>query len=110
MRYPGPLLTKPMFDALLAARDAGETAWTGSLDLGRSQDLAALAADAWEWRGQRYAWVPGQRMRVRHGQQWRQPQWRQHGGRWQFEHGRWDRDRDGVPNRYDRHPNNPRRY
>ena len=46
MRYLGPLLTKPMFDALLAARDAGETAWTGSLDLGRSQDLAALAADA----------------------------------------------------------------
>ncbi|AVO51079.1 hypothetical protein C6568_10760 [Melaminivora suipulveris] len=64
----------------------------------------------WEWRGQRYAWVPGQWMRVRHGQQWRQPLWRQHGGRWQFEHGRWDRDRDGVPNRYDRHPNNPRRY
>ena len=58
MRYPGPLLTKPMFDALLAARDAGETAWTGSLDLGRSQDLAALAADAWEWRGQRYPY-PG---------------------------------------------------
>ena len=58
MRYLGPLLTKPMFDALLAARDAGETAWTGSLDLGRSQDLAALAADAWEWRGQRYPY-PG---------------------------------------------------
>ena len=64
----------------------------------------------WEWRGQRYAWVPGQWMRVRHGQHWRQPQWSQHGGRWQFEHGRWDRDRDGVPNRYDRHPNNPRRH
>ena len=58
MRYLGPLLTKPVFDALLAARDAGETAWTGSLDLGRSQDLAALAADAWEWRGQRYPY-PG---------------------------------------------------
>lgn len=25
-------------------------------------------------------------------------------------HGGWDRDRDGVPNRYDRAPNNPYRY
>ena len=25
-------------------------------------------------------------------------------------HGYYDRDRDGVPNAYDRRPNNPRRY
>ncbi|HQX93604.1 MAG TPA: SAM-dependent methyltransferase, partial [Thermomonas sp.] len=36
MRYHGPLLTKPAADGLLAARDAGEPAWSGSLDLGRS--------------------------------------------------------------------------
>lgn len=63
----------------------------------------------WEWRGQRYVWVPGQWLRVRQAQHYRQPQWRQHGGRWEFEGGRWDRDRDGVPNRHDRHPNNPHR-
>ncbi len=29
--------------------------------------------------------------------------------RWNNHHGRWDYDRDGVPNRYDRAPNNPYR-
>jgi hypothetical protein len=28
--------------------------WNGSLDLGRSRGEAALEADAWHWRGQRY--------------------------------------------------------
>jgi uncharacterized protein len=28
--------------------------WNGSLDLGRSRGEAALEADAWQWRGQRY--------------------------------------------------------
>jgi len=51
--YSGPLLTRPLAEALLAARDAGATTWTGSLDLGRSNGEALLAAD-WEWRGQRY--------------------------------------------------------
>ena len=58
MRYHGPLLTKSVFDALLAARDAGKPAWSGSLDLGRGTDDTMLAADAWEWRGQRYPY-PG---------------------------------------------------
>ena len=31
---------------------------------------------------------------------------RQDDRRWDNDH-RWDRDRDGVPNRYDRHPDNP---
>ncbi|MNN75197.1 hypothetical protein D3C81_1914820 [compost metagenome] len=36
------------------------------------------------------------------------PAWNQRDGRWQMEQGRWsrgpngDRDRDGIPNRYDR--------
>ncbi|RDI97470.1 SAM-dependent methyltransferase [Dyella solisilvae] len=52
--YSGPLLTRPVLDTLLAARDAGEGAWRGSLDLGRSSGDAVLAPDAWEWKGLRY--------------------------------------------------------
>ena len=58
MRYHGPLLTKIVFDAMSAARDAGEPVLRGSLDLGRSVDDARLHADRWEWRGQRYPY-PG---------------------------------------------------
>jgi uncharacterized protein len=52
--YTGPLLTRPAYDAMVAARDKGATVWTGSLDLGRSTGTANLHADAWEWRGTRY--------------------------------------------------------
>ncbi len=58
MRYHGPLLTKPAAHGLLAARDAGEPAWSGSLDLGRSTGTATLLADGWEWHNQRYPY-PG---------------------------------------------------
>jgi len=56
--YAGPLLTRPIATALLAARDAGANAWNGSLDLGRSTDIAQLQTDAWQWRGQRYPYPP----------------------------------------------------
>lgn len=56
--YSGPLLTRPLIEALLVAHDAGAGTWTGSLDLGRSSGEALLHTDAWEWRGQRYPW-PG---------------------------------------------------
>lgn len=52
--YSGPLLTRPDAEALHAARAAGQPAWSGSLDLGRSQGQAHLRDEAWEWRGQRY--------------------------------------------------------
>ncbi|BAV98495.1 class I SAM-dependent methyltransferase [Lysobacter enzymogenes] len=52
--YSGPLLTRPDAEALHAARAAGQPAWSGSLDLGRSQGQAQLHDEAWEWRGQRY--------------------------------------------------------
>ena len=55
-RYHGPLLTRPIGEALLAARDAGASTWTGSLDLGRSTGEALLTATQWEWKGQRYPW------------------------------------------------------
>ncbi|TKS54960.1 SAM-dependent methyltransferase [Luteimonas yindakuii] len=49
-RYEGPLLTRETATALLSARAAGT--WTGSLDLGRSEDTVTLGDDDWLWRGQ----------------------------------------------------------
>ncbi len=54
--YTGPLLTRPLAEALIAARDACASTWTGSLDLGRSSGEAQLEEDAWTWRGQHYPW------------------------------------------------------
>jgi predicted methyltransferase len=53
-----PLLTRATADALTAAHQAGLSAWTGSLDLGRSSGTAQLHADHWEWQGVRYPY-PG---------------------------------------------------
>lgn len=55
-RYPGPLLTHAVADGLLDARRAGATTWTGSLDLGLSNDDITLHADTWIWRDQRHAY------------------------------------------------------
>jgi uncharacterized protein len=52
--YSGPLLTRPVAEALLAARDGGAGEWIGSLDLGRSNGNATLQADAWQWRDRCY--------------------------------------------------------
>lgn len=52
--YSGPLLARHVAEILLAARDAGAGAWTGSLDLGRSVDDVSLGPDAWLWRGRSY--------------------------------------------------------
>ena len=57
--YTGPLLTRPLADALLAARDAAAGTWTGSLDLDRSSGEALLAAQTWLWRGQHYPYPQG---------------------------------------------------
>ncbi len=43
----------------------------------------------WQWRGQHYAWVPGQWLQVRHGQHYRQPGWEQRQGQWHFTGGGW---------------------
>src|SRR3546814_9318635 len=52
--YSGPLLTRPIAEAMLAARDAGAGEWTGSLDLGRSNGSASLQANTWQWQGQHH--------------------------------------------------------
>jgi hypothetical protein len=66
----------------------------------------------WEWRHHRHVWVPGHYVVSRPGYRYVGPTWVDRGGRWYFERGGWrrgDRDGDGVPNRYDRHPNDPTR-
>ncbi|RZA10396.1 MAG: SAM-dependent methyltransferase, partial [Lysobacteraceae bacterium] len=57
-RYTGPLLTLATGSALLAARDRGDPAWIGSLDLGRGEGQALLAGEHWRWNDQRYPY-PG---------------------------------------------------
>lgn len=76
-----------------------------------------------EWRHNHHVWVPGYWVRERAGYGWVQPRWEQRGGQWVYFAGNWqrhdhghhrggpngDRDHDGVPNRYDRRPNDPYR-
>lgn len=47
----GPLFTRESATSLLAARDAGQLEWTGSLDLGRSDAHASLRAETWSVHG-----------------------------------------------------------
>jgi hypothetical protein len=49
--YAGPLFTRDVSRALLAARDADAPAWSGSLDLGCSTCEVQLSSDTWQWRG-----------------------------------------------------------
>ena len=68
----------------------------------------------WDYNnGHRYQWMNGHYVRERRGYHYEQSHWVQRNGRWHLERGgfrRGDRDGDGVPNRYDRRPDNPRRY
>ena len=66
----------------------------------------------WNWNGRRYVWANGTWARERRGYVYSQPTWVQDGDRWRLRRGAWgrgDRDRDGIPNRLDNHPDNPRR-
>ena len=67
----------------------------------------------WDWRSHRHVWIGGHWVRERPGYVYHSPRWVERNGGWYMERGRWargDYDRDGVPNRYDRAPNNPYRY
>jgi predicted methyltransferase len=57
-RYSAPLLTHASVTTLRAARDQGLAAWQGSLDLGRSQTRAIIAADSWTTAGADYPYPP----------------------------------------------------
>ena len=66
----------------------------------------------WEWRNNHYRWASGVWVRERRGYNYNPHTWVERDGRWYMERGRWqrgDRDHDGVPNRFDRAPNNPNR-
>ena len=63
----------------------------------------------WDWNGRRYVWRRGHWERARRGYRYRSHEWVENGGRWEQRRGGWDRDGDGVPNRVDPAPNNPRR-
>jgi hypothetical protein len=60
---------------------------------------------------QRYVWAPGQWQAARQGYRYVPDTWeRVHVGnrdQWAYHPSRWDRDGDGIPNRYDRHDNRP---
>ena len=62
----------------------------------------------WDARGNRHTWVRGHWERERHGYRYVEPRWTERDGRWYLERPRWarDRDRDGIPNRYDRDRDN----
>jgi hypothetical protein len=67
----------------------------------------------WAWRGHRHAWVEGHWVRHRPGYAYAPASWVERNGRWAYYAPAWnprDRDGDGVPNRYDRAPENPYRY
>jgi hypothetical protein len=71
----------------------------------------------WDYRNNRYRWVSGHWERERPGYYYHGTSWVQHGERWYIQPGGWrrvgDRDRDGIPNRYDRDRDNdhiPNRY
>jgi hypothetical protein len=63
-----------------------------------------------EWRDGQYVWVRGHWLAERSGYAYREPRWVQRGnGEWYLVGNNWerrgpggDRDRDGVPNRFDR--------
>ena len=66
----------------------------------------------WEWRRGKHVWIPGRYVVARPGYRYAAPAWVQRNNQWYFERGRWnrgDRDRDGVPDRFDKYPNNPNR-
>ena len=68
----------------------------------------------WDWRGHHHAWISGGWVRERPGYAYQPNRWVERDGRWNLERGRWDRarrdsDGDGVPDRFDRRPNNPNR-
>jgi len=54
----GPLLIMRVHDALLAAREAGASSMTCSLDLDRSTTTVELCADSWHWDGRKFPFIP----------------------------------------------------
>lgn len=63
----------------------------------------------WDWRAHRHHWVKGSWLRHRPGYHYEPARWVHRDGRYYYRRAGWrDADRDGVPNRQDRAPHNPR--
>jgi len=56
--YTGPLLTRETLAVLQRAVAAGQAEWTGSLDLGRSEDTVSLGSTGFIFRGTHHAFPP----------------------------------------------------
>ncbi len=83
----------------------------------------------YRWESNRHVWTPGRWMAERAGYRWVPDRWERGSNGWYHQAGRWDRngngvpdryesrsygaygdrDHDGVPNAFDRSPNNPYR-
>jgi hypothetical protein len=63
----------------------------------------------WQYNDNQYVWRNGDWHAERPGYTYSQPRWVERDGRYRYQASRWDRDGDGVPNRSDRAPDNPRR-
>ena len=82
----------------------------------------------WRWDGGRHVWAPGRFVAERPGYRYVPDRWERYvengHERWRYQASRWDRngdgipdryqarsdrDHDGVPDRYDNHPSNPYR-
>src|SRR3546814_20274439 len=53
----GPLLTLPVHEALLRARDAGAPVLDCTLDLGRTTSRVETGTEHWQWNGRAYAYA-----------------------------------------------------
>ncbi len=62
----------------------------------------------WDWRAERYHWVRGRWSQHRPGYYYEPVRWVGRGGHYYRQGGWRDSDHDGVPNRYDRAPLDPR--
>ena len=56
-RYPGPLLTQKVHDALLTAARVRATSVACSLDLDRTTTPVEISPDGWSWQGQHYPYL-----------------------------------------------------
>jgi WXXGXW repeat (2 copies) len=63
----------------------------------------------WQYSGNQHVWTSGEWQAERPGYTYSQPRWIENNGRYGYQASRWDRDGDGVPNRQDSRPDNPRR-